>query len=66
MNANLKKKKKKRKWYPEKTMLQVDELDKLAFLVNTPTQAESVICSLEQPAESIGLYIKTSKTVHAF
>ena len=44
-------------WYPEETMTDADNL-----MLLTPAQAESILNSLEQTAESIGLYMNTNKT----
>ena len=36
--------------------------DNLAFLANAPTQAESLLNSLEQAAGGIGLHVNADKT----
>ena len=36
--------------------------DDIAFLVNTPTQAESLLLSLEQAAGGVGLFVNADKT----
>ena len=39
-----------------------DYTDDIAFLANTPTQAESLLHSLKQAASGIGLHVNTNKT----
>ena len=39
-----------------------DYADDLVLLANTPTQAKSLLHSIEQAAEGIGLHVKTNKT----
>ena len=45
-----------------KSITETDDADDLAFLANTPTQAESLLHSLEQTARGIGLHMNTNKT----
>ena len=42
--------------------MDTDNADDIALLANTPTQAESLLHSLEQAAGDIGLYMNTNKT----
>ena len=44
-------------------MTDIDYADDLELLINTPTQTESLLYSLEQATRSIGLYMNTNKTV---
>ena len=39
----------------------MDYADDIAFLANTPPQAESLLHSLERAADVVGLYIKVDK-----
>ena len=48
--------------YPTETMTDADNADNLAFLTNTPAQAESQLHSQQQTARSIILCV--NKTVH--
>ena len=41
---------------------EVDYADDIALLANTPTQAESLLHSLERAAASIGLHVNADKT----
>ena len=43
-------------------MTDADYIDYLALLANTPTQAESLLHSLEQAAAGIGLNVNANKT----
>ena len=43
-------------------MIDADYTDDLALLANTPAQGEFLLCSLEQVAESISLYLNANKT----
>ena len=47
---------------PHKLITNADYADDLALLVNTPTQAKSLLYSLEQPAGDICLHVNTDKT----
>ena len=58
--SNLKKAKSRR--YPAETTTDADNADDLAFLANTPAQAESQLHSPEQVAGGIRLYMNTNKT----
>ena len=42
------------------------DADDLVLLASTPTQAESLLHSLEQAAKSIGLYVNWNKRVYTF
>ena len=43
------------------TIMDVDYADDIALLANTPTQAESLLHSLEQATSSIGLHVNAEK-----
>ena len=44
--------------YPAQTITDADYADGIAFLVNTPTQAETLLHSLERAAAGIGLHVR--------
>ena len=46
-----------------KTIIDADYVDDQALLTNTPTQAESLLHSLEQAAWSSGLYMNANNRV---
>ena len=46
-------KKARSRWYPAETMIDADYADDLAFLVNTPAKAKSLLHSLEQVVSGI-------------
>ena len=48
--------------YPAQTISDADYADKMALLGNSPTQAESLLHSLEHTAGSIGLQVNSDKT----
>ena len=48
--------------YPVETITDADYADDLAFLVDTHTQTEAILYSLEQATESIDSHLNTSKT----
>ena len=48
--------------YSARTITDVDYADDTALLANTPTQAESLIHSLERAAAGIGLHVNAHKT----
>ena len=48
--------------YPTWTLMNIDYTDDIALLANTPTQAESLLHSLEQVAGGINLHVNTDKT----
>ena len=48
--------------YPAKTITDVDYVDNLALLANTPNQAETLQHSLERGAAGIGLHVNAHKT----
>ena len=54
--------KKRSKRYPAKTITDADYTDDLAFLANTPNQAETLLHSLERAAAGIGLHVNAHKT----
>ena len=49
------------KWYPAQTVMDADYADYIALLVNTPTQAESLLQSLKHAAGGIGLHVNVDK-----
>ena len=48
--------------YPSQTITDADYADDQEFLANTPTQAETLLHSLERAAAGIGLYVNAHKT----
>ena len=46
--------------------MDTDCADYIALLANTPTQAKSLLYSLEQAARDIGLHVNTGKTMYMF
>ena len=48
--------------YPAKTTTDADYADDIAILVNAPTQAETLLYSLERAAAGIGLHVNADKT----
>ena len=48
--------------YPAKTITDADYADDIALLANTPTQAETLLHSLERAAAGIGLHVNAHKT----
>ena len=58
---NLQTKKARSRQYPIETIIDEDYADQV-FLANTPTQAESLLHSLEQAARGIGLNMNSDKT----
>ena len=54
-------KKAKSRWFPAETITDADNADDIVLLSNTPTQAESMLHSLEQAAGGIGLHVNTNK-----
>ena len=62
LRANKKKKRKKRsRRYPVKTITDADYADDIALLANTPNQSETLLHSLEQAAAGIGLHVNAYK-----
>ena len=59
-------KKKRTKRYHAKTMIDSDYADYLALLANTPSQAKSLLHSLEHAAGGNSLLVNVKKTVHVF
>ena len=51
----------KEKRYLIQTITDTDYTDDIAFLANTPTQAEILLQSLEQAAAGIGLHVNADK-----
>ena len=54
--------KKRSRRYPAKTITDADYTNDLAILTNTPSQAETLLHSLEQAAAGIGLHVNAHKT----
>ena len=54
-------KKRSRRKYPAKTIIDADYADDIAILANTPDQAETLLHSLERAAAGIGLYVNAHK-----
>ena len=52
----------KSRQYPAKTITDVDYADDIALLSNTPTQAESLLHSMERAAGDISLNVNADKT----
>ena len=48
--------------YPAQTIMDADYTDDIALLANSPTQAETLLHSLEGVAAGISLYINADKT----
>ena len=48
--------------YPAKTIIDADDVDGIALLANAPTQAKTLIHSLERAAAGIGLHANAHKT----
>ena len=54
--------KKRSRRYPAKTVTDADYADDIAVLVNTPTEAEKLLHSLERAAAGIGFHVNAHKT----
>ena len=54
--------KKRSRRYPAKTITDNDYADDIAILANTPSQAETLLASLERAAAGIGLHVNANKT----
>ena len=52
--------------YPTETVTDINYTYNLVLLVNAPTQAETLLHSLEQAAGGIDLHMNGNKSVHAF
>ena len=50
--------------YPAQTITDMDYADDIVLLANTPTQAETLLHSLEQAAAGIGFHVNAHKTEH--
>ena len=48
--------------YPAQTIADTDSADDIAILINTTTQAKTLLHSLKRAAAGIGLHINTGKT----
>ena len=55
-------KKTKSRQYSAETITDAVYADDIAFLANTPTQAKSLLHSLEQAARKVGLHVNANKT----
>ena len=55
-------KEKKSRRYPAKTITGADYADDIAWLANTPNQAETLLHSFERAAAGIGLHVNACKT----
>ena len=55
-------KKARSRQYPKQTITDVDYADDIALLANTPTQAESLLNSLEKAPSCIGLHVNENNT----
>ena len=53
--------KSKKQAKPHTTITDTDYTDDIVLLINTPAQAESLLCSLEKAAGGIDLYINADK-----
>ena len=51
-------KKAKNIWYPTQTIIDPDFTDDIVLLANTPTQAESLLHSLEQATNGIAMWMQ--------
>ena len=61
-DKNFKAVKEKSRRYPAQTITDVDYTDDIALLVNTPTQAETLLDSLKRAVAGIGLHVNAHKT----
>ena len=52
----------RRRRFPVETITDADYADDIALLANTPTQAESLLHSLDQAAGSISLHVNEDRT----
>ena len=50
------------RWYPAQIISNAEDTDDMTLLANTPTQAESLLHSLEQAAGGIDLHVNADKT----
>ena len=51
---------------PTKTITDMNDADDIAFLANTPAQAETLLHSLEWAAASIGFFFNAHKTEYMY
>ena len=63
---NYVRKKARNRLYPARTITDADYADDIALLANTPTQAESLLYSLEKAAGGIGVDVNADKTRYKF
>ena len=49
-------------FYPSQIITNTDDANDIALLANTPTQAESLLHSLEQAAGDIKIHVNVDKT----
>ena len=54
--------KKRNRRYPAKTIIDADNADDIMILAYAPTQAKTLLHSLERPATGIGLHVNAHKT----
>ena len=52
------------RWYPAQTITDTNNTDDIVLLANTPSQAKSLLHSLEQAASCINLYVNAKKMEH--
>ena len=58
--------KKRSRRYPAKTITDADYADEIAIPANTPTQAETLLYSLERVAAGFGLHVNAHKTEYMY
>ena len=58
--------KKRSRRYPAKTITDADYADDIGILANAPTQAETLLHSLERAAAGIGFYVNAHKTEYMY
>ena len=49
------------RWYPTQTIMDTDYAEDIVLLANAPTQAEYLLCCLEQAASGIDLHVNADK-----
>ena len=59
-------KKARSKRHPEKTIIDADYAYGIEILANTPIQAETLLCCLEQTTGGIGLKVNANKTEYTY
>ena len=53
-------------WYPTQSITDTDNADDIGLLANNPTQAKSLLHSLEQATGGIGLYVNADKMEYMY